>query len=89
MKKTKIVATMGPSTSDRKVLKKMMLAGMDVCRINFSHGKHEDYKQLVEMIRSLDVELNRSTSLLADLQGPKLRIGDVEVFADLAFQRPD
>jgi pyruvate kinase len=76
-KKTKIVATMGPSTNDRKVLMKMMNAGMDVCRINFSHGKHEDYKKLVEMIRSLDLELNRSTSLLADLQGPKLRIGDV------------
>lgn len=77
-KKTKIVATMGPSTNDRKVLAKMMLAGMDVCRINFSHGKHEDYKELVEKIRSLDKELNRHTSILADLQGPKLRIGEVE-----------
>ena len=77
-KKTKIVATMGPATKSRKVLKSMLLAGMDVCRINFSHGKHEDYKAIVEMLRSLDVELNRSTAILADLQGPKLRIGDVE-----------
>jgi len=78
MKKTKIVATMGPSTNDREVLMKMMKAGMDVCRINFSHGKHEDYRALVNMIRSIDEELDRSTSILADLQGPKLRIGEVE-----------
>lgn len=77
-KKTKIVATMGPATRDREVLKKMLLAGMDVCRINFSHGEHEDYRVLVEMLRSLDIELNKSTAILADLQGPKLRIGDVE-----------
>ena len=77
-KKTKIVATMGPATQDRKVLKKMILAGMNVCRINFSHGEHKDYKVLVENLRSLDEELQVHTAILADLQGPKLRIGDVE-----------
>lgn len=77
-KKTKIVATMGPSTYDRKVLGQMMDAGMDVCRINFSHGEHDDYKGLVELIRDLDNERNSHTALLADLQGPKLRIGEVE-----------
>jgi pyruvate kinase len=77
-KKTKIVATMGPSTNNREVLKKMIQEGMNVCRINFSHGKHQDYKALVEMLRSLDDELNVHTAILADLQGPKLRIGDVE-----------
>ena len=77
-KKTKIVATMGPSTNNREVLKKMIQEGMNVCRINFSHGKHQDYKALVEMLRSIDDELNVHTAILADLQGPKLRIGDVE-----------
>lgn len=77
-KKTKIVATMGPSTQNREVLKKMVLAGMNVCRINFSHGEHKDHMLLVEMIRSIDDELNIHTAILADLQGPKLRIGDVE-----------
>jgi pyruvate kinase len=77
-KKTKIVATMGPSTNNREVLKRMIQVGMNVCRINFSHGKHQDYKLLVEMLRSIDEELNVHTAILADLQGPKLRIGEVE-----------
>lgn len=77
-KKTKIVATMGPSTNNREVLIKMMDAGMDVCRINFSHGHHKDYKELIELIRDIDKERNSHTALLGDLQGPKLRIGEVE-----------
>jgi len=77
-KKTKIVATMGPSTNNREVLISMMDAGMDVCRINFSHGEHKDYKALIELIREIDKERNSHTALLGDLQGPKLRIGEVE-----------
>jgi pyruvate kinase len=69
---------MGPSTNNREVLEKMMDAGMDVCRINFSHGEHEDYRKLVAMIREIDQERGSHTSLLADLQGPKLRIGEVK-----------
>ena len=77
-KKTKIVATMGPATSKKEVLKKMLLAGLDVCRINFSHGAHEDHLKTVKLIRELDKELQKNTAILGDLQGPKLRIGEVE-----------
>ena len=75
LKKTKIVATLGPATSTKDVLRSMMLAGVDVFRINFSHADYEDVKERVAMIRELNQELEISTSILADLQGPKLRVG--------------
>lgn len=74
-KKTKIVATLGPATSDRKVLKDMILAGVNVFRVNFSHANYDDVKARIKMIRSLGEEMGNSTAILADLQGPKLRIG--------------
>lgn len=74
-KKTKIVATLGPATSKREVLKNMMLAGVDVFRINFSHADYEDVKARIKMIRELNEEMQVYTSILADLQGPKLRVG--------------
>lgn len=74
-KKTKIVATLGPATSKREVLKGMMEAGVDVFRINFSHADYEDVKKRVKMIRELSEELQVYTAILADLQGPKLRVG--------------
>jgi len=74
-KKTKIVATLGPATSKRAVLKKMMEAGVDVFRINFSHADYEDVKARIKMIRELNDEMQVYTSILADLQGPKLRVG--------------
>ncbi|MGB5315237.1 MAG: pyruvate kinase, partial [Robiginitalea sp.] len=74
-KKTKIVATLGPATSKREVLKGMMEAGVDVFRINFSHADYEDVKKRVKMIRELSEELQMYTAILADLQGPKLRVG--------------
>ena len=74
-KKTKIVATLGPATSKREVLKEMIVSGVDVFRINFSHADYEDVSQRVEMIRSLNEELGMYTAILADLQGPKLRVG--------------
>src|SRR6056297_43113 len=74
-KKTKIVATLGPATSKKDVLRSMMLAGVDVFRINFSHADYEDVKERVAMIRELNEELEINTSILADLQGPKLRVG--------------
>ena len=78
MKKTKIVATLGPATSKRETLKKMILAGVDVFRINFSHANYEDVTKRIELIRSLDEELETHTAILADLQGPKLRVGVME-----------
>jgi pyruvate kinase len=74
-KKTKIVATLGPATSKKDVLKGMIEAGVNVFRINFSHADYEDVKQRVTMIRELNEEMDVNTSILADLQGPKLRVG--------------
>ena len=73
--KTKIVATLGPASSSREVLRDMMLSGMDVCRLNFSHGSYDFYTELIGTIRSLNEELGINTAILADLQGPKLRVG--------------
>jgi len=77
-KKTKILATLGPATASKEVLKKMMLAGADVFRINFSHADYDAVRERVEMIRELNTELGRHTGILADLQGPKLRVGVME-----------
>ena len=74
-KKTKIVATLGPATSKKETLKEMMLAGVDVFRINFSHADYTDVAERVRLIRELNEELNINTAILADLQGPKLRVG--------------
>ena len=75
MKRTKIVATIGPSSADREILKKMILSGMNVCRINFSHGSYDDHAKVVSNVRSLNDELNTHVAILADLQGPKIRTG--------------
>ena len=77
-KKTKIVATLGPATEDIEVMEEMILSGVDVFRINFSHAEHSEVKKRIKIIRKLSEKLNSNTSILADLQGPKLRIGNVE-----------
>ncbi|AXT57224.1 pyruvate kinase [Aquimarina sp. MMG015] len=74
-KKTKIVATLGPATSTKDVLKKMLDAGVNVFRINFSHADYEDVKERVKMIRDLGSKHGYNAAILADLQGPKLRVG--------------
>jgi len=74
-KKTKIVATLGPACSSKEVIKKMIDAGVNVFRINFSHADYNDVKERIEIIRSLSNEFEYNTSILADLQGPKLRVG--------------
>lgn len=74
-KKTKVVATLGPATSTKEVLRKMIEAGVDVFRINFSHADYEDVTERIKMIRELNEEMQIYTSILADLQGPKLRVG--------------
>lgn len=78
MTKTKIVATIGPASSSKEVLKQMILQGLDVARLNFSHGAYEDHQKVVETIREINRELGTNVSLLADLQGPKLRVGEME-----------
>jgi pyruvate kinase len=74
-KKTKIVATLGPACSTKEVLKNMIDAGVNVFRINFSHADYTDVKARIDMIRELNNEFGYTTSILADLQGPKLRVG--------------
>ncbi|WP_339834637.1 pyruvate kinase [uncultured Flavobacterium sp.] len=74
-KKTKIVATLGPATSTKEVLKDMIEAGVNVFRINFSHADYTDVSERIAMIRELNKEHGYTTSILADLQGPKLRVG--------------
>ncbi|MDX2171700.1 MAG: pyruvate kinase [Bacteroidota bacterium] len=76
--RTKIVATMGPATADIKVLEGMFEEGLDICRINFSHGDYDAVLNNVKNIRELNKKLNRHVGILADLQGPKLRIGVVQ-----------
>ncbi len=72
---TKIVATLGPASSSREVLTRMIAAGVDVVRLNFSHGTREDHEQRAGLVREIARELSRTVGLLVDLQGPKIRIG--------------
>ncbi|MBF13291.1 MAG: pyruvate kinase [Legionellales bacterium] len=78
IKKTKIVATLGPASSDRDTIKQMMVAGVNVFRINFSHADFNAAKRRIELIRGLNKELGYNVGVLADLQGPKLRIGKMK-----------
>ena len=74
-RKVRILATLGPASSDRETISKLMVAGADAFRINMSHGDQASKTELVETIRSLGKELRRTTTILFDLQGPKLRVG--------------
>jgi pyruvate kinase len=74
-KKTKIVATLGPACSSKEVIKEMVDAGVNVFRINFSHADYTDVKERIDIIRELNQEHGYTTAILADLQGPKLRVG--------------
>ena len=77
-KRTKIVATLGPATSEKSVLKDMLEAGVNVFRVNFSHADYEDVKERIKMIRELNAEFGYTAAILADLQGPKLRVGKMK-----------
>jgi pyruvate kinase len=74
-KKTKIVATLGPACSTKEVLNDMIIAGVNVFRVNFSHADYEDVKSKINIIRELNEEFGYTTAILGDLQGPKLRVG--------------
>ncbi len=78
IRRTKIVATLGPSSNDAKVLDLMMEAGLDVVRLNFSHGTAQDHIDRAELVRSLARARGRAVGVLADLQGPKIRVGKFE-----------
>ena len=80
IRKTKIIATIGPASSSKTILMKMINKGVNVCRLNFSHLSHEKAKEIITIIKSINQELHVHTAILADLQGPKIRVG--------AFEKP-
>ena len=80
IRKTKIIATIGPASSSKTILMKMINKGVNVCRLNFSHLSHEKAKEIITVIKSINQELHVHTAILADLQGPKIRVG--------AFEKP-
>ena len=78
LKKTKIIATLGPSTSTFESIENLIKEGVDVLRINFSHSTHKEAKFLIKSIREINHSMSTNIAILADLQGPKLRIGEVD-----------
>ncbi len=76
--KTKIIATVGPASDNKDTLRELILAGTDIFRLNFSHGDHANHKKVIEFVRELNEELGTHISLLQDLQGPKIRVDEVE-----------
>jgi len=77
-KKTKIIATLGPASSSKEMIKKLIKSGVDVLRVNFSHATHDEVEKIVENVNDLRKELGSNVTLLGDLQGPKIRIGELE-----------
>ena len=80
MKKTRIVATVGPASDTKEMMNKLILAGANVFRLNFSHGTHETHQKIIEIARELRNELKRPIGIMADLQGPRIRVGNTEPF---------
>src|SRR5210317_1937744 len=74
---TKIIATIGPACNSKQILRKMIVQGLDVFRLNFSHGTHADHEHAIHLIQELNEEMGTNIAILVDVQGPKLRIGDV------------
>ena len=77
-KKTKIIATLGPASSSKEMIKKLIKSGVDVLRVNFSHATHDEVERIVDIVNDLRNELGSNVTLLGDLQGPKIRIGELE-----------
>ena len=78
IRKTKIIATIGPATSSKEMLKALIQKGVNVCRLNLSHLSYKDAKEIISKIKEINQELSVHTAILADLQGPKIRLGDFE-----------
>ena len=76
---TKVLATIGPATASRQMLEKLIKAGADAFRFNFSHGSHDEHAERLKIVRELSAKYNRHLTVIADLQGPKLRIGTFKV----------
>jgi len=82
-KKTKIIATLGPASSSKEMIRKLIKSGVDVLRVNFSHANHEEVERIVNDVNDLRKELDSNVTLLGDLQGPKIRIGELKNDIDL------
>lgn len=74
MRKTKIICTLGPASEKEEILREMIHAGMDVARLNFSHGSHADHKEKIELVKKLRTEMNRHTAIMLDTKGPEIRL---------------
>ena len=83
IKKTKIIATLGPASSSAESIESLIKEGVDVLRINFSHSTHKEAENVIKEIRKINDSLSTNTAILADLQGPKLRIGEVSENTEL------
>ena len=81
--RTKIVCTLGPASNSRDTLRSLMEAGLSIARLNFSHGTHEQHAETVAMVRETARELSRPVAILGDLQGPRIRIGDLDAPRDV------
>ncbi|MCE2936466.1 MAG: pyruvate kinase [Cyclobacteriaceae bacterium] len=81
--RTKIVATVGPASNSKEMLRALIKEGVDIFRLNFSHGKHEDHQKVIDFVRELNHEMGTNIALLQDLQGPKIRVNDVEEGTEL------
>ena len=75
MRKTKIICTIGPASEDEAILEQLCLAGMNVARLNFSHGSHEEHKKRIEAIKRVREKLDRPLGIMLDTKGPEYRIG--------------
>lgn len=75
MKKTKIICTLGPSSNDTSILEKMIHSGMNIARLNFSHGTHEEHAARIKLVRDTSARIGKTVGILADIQGPKIRTG--------------
>ena len=77
-RRAKIIVTLGPASDDKKTIKKLLQAGMDVARINFSHGNHGEHARVIDLLRETSRELNRPVTIMQDLSGPKIRTGEFD-----------
>ncbi len=77
-RRARIVATIGPASQDEATLQQLVEAGMDVARMNFSHGTHENHSLVYQRLRAISSRLGRPVTILQDLQGPKIRTGEIE-----------
>ena len=78
MRKTKIVCTLGPATNDKEIIKEVVEAGMDVARMNFSHGDHAEHKQRMDLVKAAEKETGKTVGIMLDTKGPEIRTGEMK-----------